>query len=611
MATLESLLREGIVICDGAMGTLLQRHGIPPTYPYEYANLTHADLIQSLHREYVAAGARIIETNTYGANRFKLAGPGMAGRVAEINLAAARNARAAAPEGVLVAGAIGPAGKPLTPMGVIDPGDARQAVLEQAAALLEGGVDLFVLETFVNLDELKLAVDAVRSLTDLPIVAHKTFIEDADALAEGVAQRAVATMLGWDVQVVGANCTVGPQRMLHILRGMAEAAAGRPLSVMPTPGLPLLVEGRIQYEAAPEYFARYGRLFAEAGARMIGGCCGTTPEHIRAMAGAVAAYRPAPGPAARPRVTVTPAAPAPPTAPRVVPERSAFARKLGQKYVSTVELDLPRGLDMSKVFEGAALLKARGCDCIDISDGARARLRMNPMVASTLIQQQVGIEVMMHFSCRDRNLLAIQSDLLGAHALGLRNILAITGDPAQIGDYPVATSVFDVDSIGLVRVLRRFNDGLDLAGNTIKEATAFLIAVGFNPLAPDSAKELDRLKAKVDEGAQLIYTQPIYERHVLDFAAQAAARLKTPMLVGILPLRSSRHAEFLHNEVPGISVPDAFRRRIADMDEESAKRFGVEAAREFLRQARPSSAGVYPMPPFGPARIAAEVLDAL
>jgi len=301
MATLEAFLREGVVICDGAMGTLLQRHGIPPTYPYEYANLTHADLIQSLHREYVAAGARIIETNTYGANRFKLAGPGMAGRVAEINLAAARAARAAAPEGVLVAGAIGPAGKPLKPMGVIDPRDARQAVLEQAAALLEGGVDLFVLETFVDLDELKLAVDAVRSLTRLPIVAHKPFIEDADALAEGVAQRAVATMLGWDVQVVGANCTVGPQRMLHILRGMAEAAGDRPLSVMPTPGLPLLVEGRIQYEAAPEYFAQYGRLFAEAGARMIGGCCGTTPDHIRAMAGAVAGYRPAPRPAARPR----------------------------------------------------------------------------------------------------------------------------------------------------------------------------------------------------------------------------------------------------------------------------------------------------------------------
>jgi len=236
---------------------------------------------------------------------------------------------------------------------------------------------------------------------------------------------------------------------------------------------------------------------------------------------------------------------------------------------------------------------------------------MNPMVASTLIQQQVGIEVMMHFSCRDRNLLAIQSDLLGAHALGLRNILAITGDPAQIGDYPVATSVFDVDSIGLVRVLRRFNDGLDMAGNTIKESTAFLIAVGFNPLAPDSAKEQDRLKAEVDEGAQLIYTQPIYEMHVLEFAAEACARLQTPMLVGILPLRSSRHAEFLHNEVPGISVPDAFRRKIAAMDEESAKLFGVEAAREFLRQARVCTAGVHLMPPFGSARIAAEVLEAL
>ena len=510
MATLEALLHEGVVICDGAMGTLLQRHGIPSTYPYEYANLTHANLIQSLHREYVAAGARIIETNTYGANRFKLAGPGMAGRVAEINLAAARNARAAVPEGVLVAGAIGPAGKPLKPMGVIDPGDARQAVLEQAAALLEGGVDLFVLETFVDLDELKLAVDAVRSLTRLPIVAHKTFIEDADALAEGVAQRAVATMLGWDVQVVGANCTVGPQRMLHILRGMAEAAGDRPLSVMPTPGLPLLVEGRIQYEAAPEYFAQYGRLFAEAGARMIG-CCGTTPDHIRAMAGA-APRRPPPGhgDARGPRRAGS-AARCPRTVdlrPQARPEVCLHGGAGPAAGAGNVQ-----GLRGGRAAQGPWVRLHRHL-------GRRAGAPAHEPHGGQHPDPAAG-------GHRGDDALLLPGPEPAGHPVGPAG--GPRPGPAQHpghhggpgpdrglpGGHLGVRRGFHRPGARAAAVQRRAGHGR----HTIKESTAFLIAVGFNPLAPDSAKELDRLKAKVDEGAQLIYTQPIYERHVLDFAA--------------------------------------------------------------------------------------------
>lgn len=608
MRSLQGLLDQGIVVADGAMGTILQEQGIPFEHPYPYANVTHPDVVQDVHAAYVRAGARIVETNTYGANRLKLALSRLEDRVWEINQRGAELARRAAGDGALVAGAIGPLGKPLKPVGLVEPEAARAAFEEQAGALLAGGVDLFILETFADLEELRIAVEAVRSLSDLPIVAQKTFIEDAETLAEGLPQRVVSAVRAWGVAAVGANCTVGPQRMLQIVRGMAEAG-GAVLSAMPTAGLPQLVDGAMTYDATPDYFARYGRLLAEAGAHIIGGCCGTTPAHIQALAEAVRGIAPRPRDTRRTAVLV--AEPGVKARPAVEVRRSRLAEKVGRKYIVTVELDLPRGLDLSKVFEGASSLRAKGADCIDISDGARARLRMNPMVVSHLIQDKAGIEVMMHFSCRDRNLLAIQSDLLGAHALGLRNILAITGDPAQIGDYPTATSVFDVDSIGLVRILRQMNEGVDLAGNTIKEPTGFFIAVAFNPLATDRKKELDRLRQKVDEGAQLIYTQPIFELSVLEFAVGEAERLRTPLLVGILPPRNSRHAEFLHNEVPGILIPDAIRRRLAALPEEEARRFGIEAAQAFLREARPMTAGVYLMPPFGSHVVAEEVLKAL
>ncbi|MDH7570526.1 MAG: bifunctional homocysteine S-methyltransferase/methylenetetrahydrofolate reductase, partial [Armatimonadota bacterium] len=488
--------------------------------------------------------------------------------------------------------------------GKVAPEDASQAFREQAQALLDGGVDFFLLETFADLEELRLAVMAVRALCDLPIVAHKTFVEDGDALAGGLPSRVMQRVRDWGLTAFGANCTVGPQRMLAILESLAEAN-GIPLSVMPTAGLPQLVDGRITYDATPEYFARYGRRMVEAGARMVGGCCGTTPEHIRALALAVRGV----APGARRAAAVRPVESAKAEVRAAQP--SQLAQKLGKKYVVTVELDVPRGLDMTGVLSAAAALRDLGCDCIDISDGARARLRMNPMVVARLVQEHAGIEVVQHFACRDRNLLAIQADLLGAHALGLRNILAVTGDPAQIGDYPAATSVFDVDSIGLVRILSAFNQGVDLAGNSIGEKTAFLIGVAFNPLAPDLDHELDRLRRKAAEGAHVVYTQPIYELGVLEKGVREAERLNLPLLVGVLPLRSSRHAEFFHNEVPGIHIPDEIRRRLATLEGDDARRYGVEQAQAFLREARKMTAGVYIMPPALNPMVAAQVMEAL
>lgn len=604
-AHLNALLADGVVVVDGAMGTLLQQRGIAQGHPYDLANITHPALVLEIHREYLAAGAQVIETNTYGANRFKLAAHGLEERVAEINRAGAAIARQAAGGRALVAGSVGPTGRHLAPIGKVDPEDAAAAFAEQVRALLEGGVDLFILETFADLEELRLAVNAVRAACDLPILAHKTFIEDGETIAAGLPARVAEAVAGWGLAGFGANCTVGPQRMLTIVQGMAEAATV-PLSALPTAGLPQLVDGHIRYDATPEYFARYGRQMVEAGARIVGGCCGTTPAHIRALAQAVRGATPSSrrtAALARPRLEPAPASPQ--------ANRSRLAEKLGHKYVVAVELDVPRGLDLEPVLRAAEALRDAGCDCIDISDGARARLRMNPMVVGRLIQETAGIEVMQHFACRDRNLLAIQADLLGAHALGLRNILAITGDPAQIGDYPTATSVFDVDSIGLVRILRSFNEGVDLAGAPIGQRTAFLIGVAFNPLAPDLAHERDRLRRKADAGAHLIFTQPVYEPGVLERAAREAERVGLPLLAGILPLRSSRHAEFFHNEVPGISIPDEVRQRLAALEGDDARRYGIEQAQELLRHARQMTAGVYIMPPAANPLVACQVMEAL
>lgn len=613
----ERLLSE-VLVADGAMGTILQSYGSRIGLPYEMACLSHPELVEDVHRQYIQAGARMLETNTFSANRIKLSAVGAGEHVVAINRAAARLARAAiantAPETesgppILVAGSIGPVGKPLAPLGTVAPEVASAAFTEQAQALLEEGVDLILLETFLSVDELRLAYEAVRKLSDLPIIAHKVFIEDAETLAGGLAGRVAQEVGAWEgIVAVGANCAIGPQRMVDVLTRMAPYT-DRPLSAMPTPGLPQQVEGTVHYTVTPEYFGRYARSLVEAGACIVGGCCGTSPAHITAIARAVAGMKPVVRSQTTPVTVREPAGAR--TIPRPPAEGARLARVLGKKYIVTVELDLPRGVEVEGILEGARSLKEHGCDLIDISDGARARLRMNPMAVAHLIQEQVGIEVMMHFSCRDRNLLAVQADLLGAHVLGLRNILAITGDPAQIGDYPLATSVYDVDSVGLIRILRHFNEGLDLAGNSIAHPTAFTIAAAFDPLAVDMVRQSDRLKRKIDEGAQIIYTQPIFEWAVLEDAVSAVSRHNVPLFFGLLPLRSSRHAEFIHNEVPGMCIPEIHRRRLAELEEKEARKYGIEVAREFLARAHHCTQGVYLMPPFGNHRVAEAVLKAL
>jgi len=615
-------LEQGVLVADGAIGTMLALRGI--SMPYELANLTHPEIVRALHREYYDAGARLIETNTYTANRIRLfnlpeRGSEMppaysqlerfgtpADLVTRINQEGVRLAREAVETDALVFGAVGPVGKPLEPVGETRLDEAEQAFREQICALLEVGVDGLILETFIDPRELALAIQVARELApDIPIVASKGFVEDGETLMEGLPEHFSQTTSALDVDAVGANCIVGPQRMLDIVRMMA-GGTDLAISAMPTPGLPQLVRGQVVYDIHPDYFGKYATRLVEAGARIVGGCCGTTPDHTRAIAQNVAKLHPTRSttmsPIARRERKTEELATANP---------SHLSQILGTERVVTVELDLPRGLKIQKVIENARLLKEHGVQLIDISDGARARLRMNVIAISHLIQEQAGIEVMMHFACRDRNLLAIQSDLLGAHALGIRCILAITGDPAQIGDYPTATSVFDVDAIGLVRILSRFNEGRDLAGNTIGMRANFTIAAAYNPLAPDLEMERDRLRRKVDEGAHLIYTQPIFEMAIVEQTAELMQRLKVPWLVGVLPLRSARHAEFMHNEVPGISIPEPILRQMSEAPEDTALQVGLSIAQEFVRQADPYAQGIYLMPPAGNAQIALQVLEGL
>lgn len=598
---LNEALKKEVLIGDGANGTRLSALGFTKQ-PYDLANLLAPDLVRQVHQEYFDAGSDFVETNTFEANSIRMADHNV--DIVELNRAGAQIAREAAGDR-LVLGAMGPSGKPMAPIGNVTEEELFAAFKEQASALAEGGVDGFILETFIDMDELKLAVQAVRSVSELPIVVSKAYIEDGEALAEGLPNRCGAEMADFGVVAVGANCIVGPQRMLDIVRQLSEAT-DLPILAFPTPGLPQLVKGQVTYDTAPDYFAKAAARLVEEGAKIIGGCCGTTPEHIRQLRKVLDEG------AIKRRARTGVQAVAKEKKPLPESEPTELSQKLGKKFVITVEMDLPRGINVQKVLAGAKSLKIRGADLIDISDGARARLRMNPLSISTLIQNQIGIEVMMHFACRDRNLLAVQADLLGSHALGVRNILAVTGDPANIGDYPSATSVFDVDAIGLVRILSRFNEGVDLAGYGVGAKCAFTIAVAFNPLAPDYSSEVDRLKRKADAGCHLVYTQPIFEYRYVEKAVEECEKLGLPLLVGVLPLRSSRHAEFMHNEVPGIEVPDWLRAKMAEADDDDlALSIGIDEAQKLSGRLKGVAQGLYLMPPFGNHHIAERVMEAV
>ena len=607
---LRELLEERILVGDGAMGTLLGERGVGFGHPYPRANLSHPEMVAGIHEEYLRAGASVIETNTFSANRYKLEIHDLEDCVREVNVAGARLARRAAASAVaegsraMVLGAIGPLGRPLAPIGPVSADEAREIFIEQGLGLLEGGVDALLLETFTDLAELRLAYDAVRPL-GTPVLAYKTFVEDGETLAEGLPERAAREISSWGADLTGANCTVGPQRMVEII-GQMFVGAG-PVAAFPNPGLPQLVGGSVRYNRDVRHFAAYGVKLAEAGARLIGGCCGTTPAHVHALAETLEGFE-VEGRVTRRQVVVAQR-----------PERvriasgpsSGFAQRLRMGFAVTVELDLPRGNDIASVVEAARSLKLRGVDAIDISDGARARLRMHPVAAARIVQDEAGIEVVAHVSCRDRNIIGLQADLLGAAALGVKNILAVTGDPAQIGDYPEATSVFDTDSVGLIHILSRMNAGEDLAGNPIGEPPGFLIGASFNPTAEDLNPEVEKLRRKVEAGAHAFWTQPVFEVGALERALEEIDDPGLCILLGLMPLRSARQAEFLHHEVPGINIPERIRKRLADLPAEDAPKYGVEVAQNLLVKARDLVGGAYIMPPASAPHLAGDVIEAI
>ena len=589
------------------MGTLLSERGVGFGHPYARANLSHPEMVAGIHEEYLRAGASVIETNTFSANRYKLEIHDLEDRVRQVNVEGARLARRAADTvaaDTLVLGAIGPLGRLLAPIGPVSPEEAREVFLEQAEALLQGGADALLLETFTDLAELRLAYDAVR-LFGRPVLAYKTFVEDGETLAEGLPERAAHEISSWGADLTGANCTVGPQRMVDIVEQMSAGAG--PVAAFPNPGLPQLVEGSVRYNRDVRHFAAYGVKLAEAGARLIGGCCGTTPAHVRALSEVLRDFK------VEGRVTRRRGYVAEKEVRQGISNEpvSGFAEKLQTGFAVTVEIDLQRGNDIQSVVEAAQRLQRRGVDAIDISDGARARLRMHPVAAAKIVQDEAAIEVVAHISCRDRNIIGLQADLLGAAALGVKNILAVTGDPAQIGDYPEATSVFDMDSVGLIHILSRMNAGEDLAGNSVGESPGFLIGASFNPTAEDLGFEADKLRRKVEAGAHAFWTQPVFEIGALENALERIGDAGVCILLGLMPLRSARQAEFLHHEVPGIHIPKHVRENLANLPPEDAPKYGVEVAQRLLVEARPMIGGAYIMPPASAPDLAGDVLEAI
>jgi methionine synthase I (cobalamin-dependent)/5,10-methylenetetrahydrofolate reductase len=602
---LRELLEGRVLVGDGAVGTLLGERGVGFGHPYARANLSHPEMVARIHEEYLRAGASVIETNTFSANRYKLEIHDLEDCVRQVNVAGAHLARKAADAvagDTLVLGAVGPLGRPLAPIGPVSPGEAREVYLEQAEALLEGGADALLLETFTDLAELRLAYEAVHSL-GAPVLAYKTFVEDGETLAEGLPERVAREISSWGADLTGSNCTVGPQRMVEIIEQMSDGAG--PMAAFPNPGLPQLVNGTVRFSRDVSHFAEYGVKLAAVGARLIGGCCGTTPAHVHALSEALKDFRVEERTIHR-RVAVEEKAERSDIASGPV---SGFAQRLRAGFAVTVELDLPRGNDITSVVEAARRLKERGVDAIDISDGARARLRMHPVAAARIVQEEAGIEVVAHVSCRDRNIIGLQADLLGAAALGVKNILAITGDPAQIGDYPEATSVFDTDSVGLIHILSRMNAGEDLAGNPIGGPPGFLIGASFNPTAEDLDFEVDRLRRKVEAGAHAFWTQPVFEIEVLERALEKLKDAQVCILLGLMPLRSARQAEFLHHEVPGINIPERIRKKLAELPAEDAPKYGVEVTQNLLIEARSLVGGAYVMPPASSPDLAADVVQ--
>ena len=605
--TLRDLIADRRVhLFDGAMGTMLYAKGVFINVCYDELNLKAPDLVQEIHQAYVKAGAEILETNTFGANPVKLGHYGLVEETYAINRRAAELARAAGGARALVAGAIGPLGIRLEPFGETSRVEAFELFKTQAQGLLEGGVHGFVLETFSDLDEIHEALRAVRAISDLPVFAQMTIQEDG-ATAYGNDPESLARALDeYGADVIGLNCSVGPQGMLEAIERMARVTS-RPLSAQPNAGLPRQVGDRKIYMASPEYTGEYAKRLVEAGARFVGGCCGTTPEHIKTVAAYVQSVSP------RQIIAVSTEPVVAPTGVEPVPlaERSRWGKKLAAgAFLTTVEIVPPRGVDPGAMLAGARLLHDAGVDAINVPDGPRAQSRMGALMSALLIEREVGIETVIHYCCRDRNLLSMLSDLLGAAAHRLRNLLIVTGDPPKMGPYPEATGVFDIDSIGLTNLVHRLNHGLDPGNNPIGAPTAFVIGVGVNPAAVDPDRELRRFAWKVDAGAEFAMTQPVFDPEQLERFLARAEGFRIPVIAGIWPLVSLRNAEFLANEVPGVSVPAEVigrMRRAQERGKEAALAEGVAIAREMLQRIRPMVQGAQVSAPFGRVPVALEV----
>ncbi len=601
-----------LLVFDGAMGSLLYERGIFVTQNFEQLNVSRPEVVRKIHEDYVAAGAQVIETNTFGANCFRLDRHGLGDQVHAYNLAGARLARGAAGDDVWVAGSVGPSG--------LVPGVATQAELdrafltftEQAAALVEGGADLLVLETFRHLEEIRIALAAARKVSEgTPIIASMAF-DPGETVADGsTPEHVAATLRDWGADAIGVNCCDGPQIAVSITERMR--GAGLPLCVQPNAGLPRTVDGRLLYMATPEYFDVFARRTIQLGATMIGGCCGTTPEHVRWMAksGRMLGDRLAD----MTRVsTVTAAQAVPLLQPTPLAERSAFAAKVAAgKFVVSVEVNPAPGLDPSRALEGAKMLLDSGVDIVNVADAPRAMARMSNIAFCSLLLERYRIQPILHVCGRDRNLLGQMAHLLGAHAIGIRNLVIITGDPPKVGDYPEATAVYDLDAIGLLQMASNMNRGVDPAGKPLPGGkTAFLLATGLEPGAADLDKEIHRLERKKEAGAELVMTQPIFQTELLETVLRRIEHLELPVLVGVLPLVSYKNAEFLHNEVPGMQIPEAIRERMRKTPGgEAARQEGVKIAREMLFAVRDRVQGAYLMPPLGRYELALQVLEGL
>jgi homocysteine S-methyltransferase len=602
-------LEQRTLLGDGAVGTQLLARGYPGGAAIDEAALTQPDMLRRVHEDYLRAGADIIETNTFQASRVRLERAGLAEKVREINFRSARIARDAreiSGQPAFVAGAVGPLGISLQPTGSLSLAEARQVFREQILALLEGGVDLIILETFPNVAELREALLAAREACDLPVVAQANFQQDMRTIAGEDPRQVLEALVVAGADVVGVNCGLGPQSALDVIEQMAASPLHSLLSAYPNAGLPRVVGGVSTYPATPAYFRDYARRLVEAGAAVVGGCCGTTPEHISAMREVIGGEWRRTARAER-ISTVAPSYPEHEPAPHAEGVETLREKLATKQFPVSVEIDPPRGLNPRKALEGAALMKEMGADCINVGDSPMARVRMSAISFTVLVQQQVGIEGIIHCTTRDRNLMALQSDLLGAHALGIRNVIALTGDPPTTGQVATTSGVWDVDSIGFIRVIKMLNEGVDWAGNSIGRATDFFVCCAANPTADDLQLELTRVRQKIEAGADCLMTQPVYDARLLREFLERLGPIDIPVLVGIMPLQSHRHAEFIHNELAGVSVPEEVRERMRLAGENGIAE-GLAASQDFLQEVHGWVQGTYLMPSFGRYEVVGELV---